>query len=249
MNDPAARPEPGLDRDRPTGPEPGAGAGSDPARGRSLPPLDHGDDDWAAPVPQAGRRAVVAAWALLGLTVAGLSFAAGARIGRDRAPAATGGAFPRGLTAGGFGGGLAGGFGGGPGGGSSAGVPAVGGGTVTSVVTPAGSGAAPADTTPAAAASVTRAPTTVALGGLLPGFEAPAAPDATASAAPGTGAGTEARADAATGSASGTELGRVSAVEGRTVTVTGADGQTVVFRLPAGVTPPAVGSAVRADGT
>ncbi len=220
---------------------------SDPStriRGLTLPPLDHGDDDWAAPITRAGRRSVAAAWVLLGLTVAGVSFAAGARIGRDRAPETGPAAFLRaaglGGPAGGFGGGQAGS------GGSAAGTPRGSGRaaatdpTVSTAMTGTQTTAAADGSAPADAAPPTSAPTDQALAGLLPGFDAPPVSDALpASGAPPAS-------DAPPPAGSTTELGRVSAVEGRTVTVTGADGQRVVFRLPDGVAVPAVGSPVRA---
>lgn len=177
----------------------------EPVEARTLPPLDHGGDDWAAPIPQASRRAMLAAWVLLAVTIAALSFAVGARIGRDRAPAATGGLGVGGFSRGGANGIPAGLVPGAAAGGGGTGSPA------------------PASSIASSGASETTVPSTTsrALGGLFPGLDD--VPPA------------------------GIVLGTVTGVDGRTIAVAMADGESISLTVPDGLDVPAVGSVLEAS--
>jgi hypothetical protein len=205
---------------------------------RSLPPLEHDGDAWSAPIAQASRKSKITA-AVLGVAIVGtLGFAGGAKIGRDRAEAATP-SFP-GLGRGGGLGGVGGlsGLGGGQaqssgGGAGAAGQGAGGQGAVVSVAPASGSGDSAAGSGDSAAATSAPVATTTLppLGALLPGL--PPAGEETAAA-------TDAPVPAFV------TLGTVSAVEGRTVTITDASGATVVMTLGENDPLPAVGDSVTA---
>jgi hypothetical protein len=195
----------------------------------ALPPLERGDDDWSAPIPQASKRSKMIAGGLAATIVATSSFAIGAKIGRDRAPAAQSpfGAAGRGGIAAAFPGGLPAGF---PAGLASGGQTGAG----TTSAAPTDNARTETSVAPGSDAATTTTPAT-GLGGLLPGLDL-------APPAPGNAPGAQG------GEAPDVMLGTVTAVDGRSVTVTRPDGTTFVIEVPQSDTPadlPAVGATLR----